>query len=234
MAGFFDFLRRDGDSSNTVIGIILLVMLLVFVGPDVLPTLLSRTFPFLDEGIPCSRLQTANDRANHQSLIGRRTQNPLELRTIVPPLPANPTDIWAIRIVVQNNTIGTVPFFFDGQARIGIGAVPDSSGIGLIFSPNVNVQEPQPAPNTGSTTFSESNIRLLGPRQRCVHRVEIPRNSVNLSPGSSATVRSFYRINATGKITTSDAIFPDQGLARIVGGIEQSGEVPITFTASAN
>lgn len=229
-----DFLRRDGDSSNTIIGIVLLVMLGVFVGPDVLPTLLSRTFPFLDEGIACTRLHTASDRGNHQSLIGRRAINPLSMRVVAPTLPENPQDIWAIRIIVQNDTIGTVPFVFDGQAYIGIGAVPDSSGIGLVFSPNVSVQTLQPPSNAGGATFPESSIRLLGPRQRCVYRVEIPRSAVTLAVNTQASVRSYYRINTPGQVTTAGAIYPDLGLAHVAGGIVQSEEVLIPFTASAN
>src|SRR5215510_7230289 len=115
-----DFLYRDGDSSNTIIGVILLFMLLVFVGPDVLPTLLARTFPFLTEGVPCARLQTANDLGEHQSLIGRNAVNPFEMRVVAPPVPEDPAATWNIQIIIQNTTIGTVPFVFDNQARIGI------------------------------------------------------------------------------------------------------------------
>lgn len=229
--GLRDFLYRDGDSSNAAIGIILLFMLFVFVGPDILPTLLSRTFPFLDEGVPCARLQTAEDRGSHQSLIGRGTSDPFEMRVIVPSVPANPEDIWDIQIVIQNNTIGTVPFVFDNQARIGIGGVPDSSGIGLVFSTNVAYQPIPPPSNAGTTTFPESSIRLLGPRQRCAFRVQIPRSSITVPAG--ATVRSYYRINTSGQITGA-AIFPDQGLARVAGGIVQSEAETVILTVSAN
>jgi hypothetical protein len=227
-----DFLYRDGDSSNTIIGIILLFMLLVFVGPDVLPTLLARTFPFLTEGVPCTRLQTANDRSQHQSLIGRNAVNPFEMRVVVPPVPEDPNATWNIQIVIQNTTIGTVPFVFDNQARIGIGAIPDSSGIGLVFSPNVNIQTGQPGSNAGFTTFPEDSIRLLGPRQRCAFRIQIPRSSVFVQAG--ATVRSYYRINTGGQIATTGAIFPDQGLNLVEGNIVQSEEETIILTVTAN
>jgi hypothetical protein len=230
--GVRDFLYRDGDSSNTVYGVILLFMLFVFVGPDVLPTLLSRTFPFLTEGVPCSRLQTANDRGNHQSLIGRSTANPFDVHVVVPPAPADPNAIWNIQVVIINRTIGTVPFVFDNQPRIGIGGVPDSSGLGIVFSPNVAYQAGQPASNAGIATFPESNIRLLGPRQRCAYRISIPRGAIIVPPG--ATVRGYYRINTNGQIATGGAIFQDQGLARVPGGIVQSPEEPIILTVVAN
>lgn len=233
------FLRRQGDTSNTVIGVIMLFMLLVFVGPDVLPTLLARTFPFIDEGVPCSRLRAAEDRATHQSLIGRQAVNPLSLRTEAPSVPSDSDDKWVIRIIVQNNTIGTVPLVFDGQERIGFGSVPDSSGLGLVFSPNVTIQQAvPPLSNASLASFNESDIHLLGPRQRCVHRVVIPRNIVNITPGS--TVRSYYRINTVGQVLTTNAatppLFTDQGLAIIEGGIVQSEPVTVEviFSAEAN
>ncbi|MDQ7033423.1 MAG: hypothetical protein Q9P01_00890, partial [Anaerolineae bacterium] len=199
--------------------------------PDILPTLLSRSFPFLDEGVPCTRLQTAENRGSHQSLIGRGTSDPFEMRVIVPSIPENPDATWDIQIIIQNNTIGTVPFVFDNQARIGIGSVPDSSGIGLVFSANVAYQPIPPPSNAGTTTFSENSIRLLGPRQRCAFRVQIPRNSITVPTG--ATVRSYYRINTSGQIT-GVTIFPDQGLARVAGGIVQSEAETIILTVSAN
>ena len=232
------FIRRQGDSSNTIAGIIMLIMLAVFVGPDVLPTLLSRTFPFLDEGVPCSRLRSSEDRAMHQSLIGREAINPLTLRVIAPSFPNEADDTWIIRVIVQNDTIGTVPLVYDGNARIGIGAIPDSSGLGLVFSNNVSIQQIQRASNSGATSFANETIRILGPRQKCVLRVEIPRNIVNITPNAATTVRAYYRINTPGQIVVSNAgippIFSDQGLAIIEGGIEQSEEVLIPFTASAN
>lgn len=226
-----DFLYRDGDSSNSAIGIILLFMLFVFVGPTVLPTLLARTFPFLNESTSCSRLQTAQNRGIHQSLIGRNAVNPFEMRVVVPPVPSNQAATWNIQIIIENKTIGTVPFVFDNVARIGVGGVPDSSGLGLIFSPNVTYQQVPLASNTGTTTFPDNNIRLLGPRQRCAFRVQIPVSSISVPGG--ATVRSYYRINAAGQVLTG-GIFSDQGLARVDGGIIQSEPEEVILTIPAN
>lgn len=229
-----DFLRRDGDSSNTVIGIILLVMLLVFVGPNVLPSLLSRTFPFIDEGVPCAFLRSADNRADHQSLIGRSAVDPLTLRTQVDPLPQTNSGTWTIRITVQNNTIGTVPFVFnEDQVIVGDNG---TSGLGLSFSSNISlglgVRTADPA------SFNEANIRLLGPRQRCVHRAEFPATiaNVNTIPGNTQ-VASFYRINTAGGITgdTINAVFTDQGLNILnnTAGFVQSDAVVIPFSATA-
>lgn len=228
----FDILRRDGDASNTVIGIILLVMLLVFVGPNVLPSVLSRTFPFIDEGVPCTRLRTAEDRGRHQSLIGRSSTNPLSIRTEVDPLPSDAAGTWTVRVTLVNNTIGTVPFVFaENQVIVGD---TGTSGVGLIFTPQTNVTIPGNARPT-TTAFADSNIRLLGPRQLCVHRVQIPTNQVlgAVQPGNT-TVTSYYRIASPGQVTSPNAIYPDQGLNVIPGGRITSEPVVIPVPATAN
>lgn len=220
-----DFLRRDGDTSNTVFGVILLVMLLVFVGPDVLPRLVSRTFAFVDEGAPCTRLRTASDRGLHQSWIGRSARDPIDMGIQVEPLPTDPTGTWIVRIIIVNNTVGTVPIVFDENQVLPVD--DNTSGVGLIFNPpaNINLGTIRPA---GASTFSNDNIRLLGPRQRCVHRVEIPANQLGgIQPGVT-TVRSYYRITTPGAVfTTATNIFPDQGLALLTDGVEFSEPVTI-------
>jgi len=221
-----DFLRRDGDTSNTVFGVILLVMLLVFVGPNVLPRLLSRTFAFVDEGAPCTRLRTASDRGLHQSLIGRSARDPIDMGIQVEPVPNDGISPWIVRIVIVNNTIGTVPFVF---AENQVLPVDDNttSGVGLIFNPPANINLGTIRPQ-GASTFSNDNIRLLGPRQRCVHRVEIPANQLgSIQPGVT-TVRSYYRITTPGNVlTTATAVFPDQGLALLTNNVAFSEEVTV-------
>lgn len=228
-----DFLRRDGDSSNTVIGIILLVMLLVFIGPNVLPSFLSRTFTFVDEGIPCTRLRQAEDRGNHQSLIGRATRNPISLRVNSTTIPTDPNGILIIRITIENETIGSVPVVFD-ERQVIVGDDGVSSGFGLIFTPNSSVTLPNIRQTAGGV-INDGSIRILGPRQRCVHRIEIPRNSLDATLLSgSATVQAYYRINTVGVI--AGGLYPDHGLALIDGGFLVSEPVPIlnqVFNATA-
>ncbi len=233
----FDALRRDGDSSNTVIGIILLVMLLVFVGPNVLPSLLARTFPFIDEGVPCTRLQTAENRALHQSLIGRSATDPLSIRTQLNPLPESPDDVWTIRITLVNETIGTIPFVF-AENEVVVSNPGNVSGIGLYFTPATSVTIPGHArPDADPPSFPENNIRLLGPRQRCVHRVDIPGNQIlnnpQIQPGNTQ-VTTYYRITGSGQIQQQNAIYTDQGLAVIPGGIIEAEPIVMPVPVSAN
>lgn len=229
----FDFLRREGDSSNTVIGIIMLIMLLVFVGPNVLPSLLASTFPFIDEGVPCTFLRTGQNRANNQSWIGRSAVNPLSLRTQVDPLPdlSSPDGTWIIRITVQNNTIGTVPFVFD-ENQVIVGDDGVSSGIGLTFTPAANLSTGNVRTNQGIQSFPETSIRLLGPRQRCVHRVTFPASQLAAVQSGITQVTSYYRITTAG--TVGFGIFPDQGLAIIAGGIVRSPAVNVPVSVVAN
>ncbi len=223
------YLRRAGDSSNTVIGIILLIMLLVFVGPNVLPGLLARTFPFVYEGVPCDRLRNAENRAAHQSLIGRAAQNPLTLRAQVTHVPVDPTDTLQVNIIITNNTIGTVPIIFDA-AQVIVGD-DGSSGVGLIIESGGGLTTGLSRRTAGMTSFPEQYIRLLGPRQRCVYGVTFP--GAQAYPAVSAgnlSLRAYYRITSSGSVQQAGAatpIFFDQGLAVIPGGFIQSDAVPV-------
>jgi hypothetical protein len=233
-----DFLRRDGDASNTVVGIILLLVLLVFIGPDVLPQLLSETLP-IDEGVPCTWLRTADDRGDHQSLIGRSSVDPITMRISVDPRPpANSDRSWFIRIIVQNNTIGTVPFVFD-EGQVIIGDIENTSGVGIIFEPPVpGISTGLSRENADAQTFPEDTIRLLGPRQRCVHTIAFEAVTASQIPDDT-TVRSYYRIASGGTVPTRPAgvatpIFSDQGLNVVDGNIVESERVEIPPLLSAN
>jgi len=235
----FDIFRRDGDSSNTVIGIILLVMLLVFVGPGVLPSLLSRTFPFVEEGVPCTSLQRANNRAAHQSLIGRQARNPLTLRTALEPIPANDNDPWIVRIIINNNTIGTIPFVFaENQVIVGDNG---TSGVGIIVQTPDNQPFTLNTDNTRQTqnvtSFPEDQIRVLGPRQRCIFRLELSAAEARNLPNGT-TIRSYYRITTAGVVQQNNPqatpIFNDQGLAILDNNLILSEPETVPIMIGAN
>ncbi|XWX05184.1 hypothetical protein VZO05_06410 [Aggregatilineales bacterium SYSU G02658] len=219
------FFRRGEENTNNVVGIILLVMLLVFSGPTILPTLLARTLPFADEGVPCTRLRLADNRGRHQSYIGRSSTNPLALRVIPSPLPPPGEGALLIRMVIENTTIGTVPIVFD-ERQIIIGDDPNSSGFGLIFRP-ANGMRTIGVRQTQGNNIQESFVRLLGPRQRCVHRVTIPAASIDpIVYTQQTSVSMYYRILTAGA-TPPGSVFPDQGLARITGGFLESSPVEL-------
>jgi hypothetical protein len=235
-----DALRRDGDSSNTLIGIVILVLLLTFVGPDVLPQLLANSLPFLDEGIPCGRLRTGEDRGSHQSLIGRAANNPLTVRVEAEQFPTDGISPWTLRIIVINNTIGTIPIVFnDNQVIVGDDG---GSGLGFIFNPASSLSldsNGDGVPNSrsqGLTSFPEDDIRILGPRQRCVFRVAIPANqlaSIAQGQGDRTRVRAYYRINTAGVVQQGASVFQDQGLDILESGFIDSEELIIPFAATA-
>ncbi len=224
---------RRRDNPNAFFGIILLIMLLVFVGPTFLPELLSESISFVDAGAPCQQLRSANNRAQHQSLIGRLVEDPLELTVQADPVQ---NGILVIRVNIQNNSLGTVPIIYNENDVI----INDdgSNGLGITLNPPATGgQITRQFPSTG--TIPETNIKLLGPRQRCVHRFEI--NAGILSPNISngnGTVTAFYRINTEGTVQqvnpAATPIFPDQGLDILVTGLVQSPPVvipPPTFNA---
>jgi hypothetical protein len=236
-----DALRRDGDSSNTLIGTIILILLLTFVGPDILPQLVANSLPFLDEGIPCTALRTADNRGIHQSLIGRAANDPLIIRTEIDPLPTDGVSNWTVRIIVINNTIGTVPFVFNENQLI-IGDEPTSSGLGLVFAPALGMTldlNGDGIPNArvqGQTSFPDNDIRILGPRQRCVYRLLIPASQLSGIQAGQTRVRAYYRITSDGivqQVGQTPAVFFDQGLGVISGGYVESEPVIIPIVAFA-
>jgi hypothetical protein len=127
-----------------------------------------------------------------------------------------------VRIIVINETIGTVPIIFPGAVLVGDN--PALSGIGLVF----NSAAPVASPGAGvGGLIPESNIRLLGPRQRCVERWSIPVTQlVSVGVTANSTVKAYYRNNSAG--ATGGPIFNDTGLW--VGTVE-SASVPLRVAA---
>ena len=233
------FNLREGDRSNRVIGIILLVMLLVYIGPTLLPQVLSNTFPFIEEGTPCSLLRQSKDRTIHQSLIGRAATSPLRLQVTVEPLPPGNNGNLTIRIFLINESIGAIPIIY-APDQVIVNDASNSSGVGIVFEPQVSLETGNLRQNVGVDTFPTEAIRILGPRQRCVHRLDFPVSELdNVIINGGATVRAYYRITAPGNITQSepDPIYNDQGLAIVNEdsvGILTSDPVRIVGSALAN
>lgn len=207
---------------NNTLSVLVIVMLAWLVGSNLFPTYLSRFVPGFYAAQSCAWVRTSQDRANHQSLIGRGTPNPISLEVATTPI--NNTDASGslfIRITVINNTLGTVPFIYDPNGVI----VNDngSSGLGLLFTPGNSLGAGLGRSDPG--IFPDSQIKLLGPRQRCIHTVEFPNGNVLSDPaisGGTSQVRAFYRNNTAGVITPPQQpiyngliptpIFPDAGL----------------------
>lgn len=217
------------DNPNLLVGIFLLIVLAVIIGPNTLPRLLSSAN--IDESIPCAWLRRGTDRAYHQSLIGRAAANPLRLQVRSSPVPTTPDGSLVITIVVINESLGTIPIVYNpDQVIVGDNG---TSGLGVIFNPPNNLSTG--AARSDPASFPEENIRLLGPRQRCVHRMTFPASQldVSLATGSSQ-VRAFYRINSAGNVQQTNPsatpIYPDQGLDTVAGGYVESAPVTIPLT----
>jgi hypothetical protein len=226
--------RRRDDNPNVLVGIFLLILLSVFMGPNVLPRLISSISPIIDEAIPCDWLRRGFDRANHQSLVGRATNDALDLEVRASAVPSDPNGELVIDVVVINSSLGTIPILYNpNQVDIGDNG---SSGLGIIFDPGNFM-----ARSTGRSnaqTYPEQDIRILGPRQRCIHTISIP--VAQLDPnirGGAASVRAYYRINTAGAVVQAAAgptpIYRDQGLDVVPGGYTESLAVPIQVLVSA-
>ncbi len=218
---------RDSTNSNTIVGIFLLIILAVFAGPNALPTLLASIIPFADEGVPCEWLRNADNREQHQSLIGRAASTiqgnpPITVLVIPGALPSDMSGSWDIRVVLINDTIGTIPVVitpdpgFQDTGRPGIGIVFNAGSVGQAS------QQP-----------FQNHIRILGPRQRCVQRISIPAaqlGALGINPGS--TVTAYYRNNTPGGLNNPAASnYPDFGLW--VGNV-QTEPRGISFSTGAN
>jgi hypothetical protein len=207
------YFRGRSDNPNALAAIFLLVLLAVFAGPNTLPRLLSSVVPTADEGVPCDWLRLGTERAEHQSLIGRSVTNPLALGIRSSAVPNTPDGVLSISVTVVNQSIGTIPIVYN-RDRVLIGD-NGTNGLGIIFEPAVSLTTG--AVRQDSASIPESDIRLLGPRQRCVHRLEFPANRLdpNFATGS-VRVRAYYRNTTRGQVVQSGSpatpIFTDQGL----------------------
>jgi hypothetical protein len=206
---------RRVNNQNFVIGVILLIALLFLAGPGTLPRFLARFSPYF-EGIPCGNVRTASDRANHQSLLGRSAENPLVLSISTSGIPTDPAASLLIQITVINNSVGSVPFIYNpNEVIIGDN---NSSGLGIVFTPNTSLATTANRQDTQS--YPENEIRILGPRQRCVHTIDIAGGNVQIDPqlrSGNTQVYAFYRGASRGAIPPPVAaeptpIYPDQGL----------------------
>ncbi|MBC7809770.1 MAG: hypothetical protein H7175_01415 [Burkholderiales bacterium] len=208
------FERFETNPRNVFAGVLLLVLLLTFAGPRSLPQVLSNVIPAIDEAIPCIWLRQGIDRANHQSLIGRAASaegNPISVSVRTTSVPTTLEGELVISIVVSNDTIGTVPFLFSPeQVIVGDNS---SSGLGLIFDPPNSMSTGGIRQDTAS--YPENVIRVLGPRQRCIHKVAFRQLDGTVANGT-ARVRAYYRNNFAGQIqiqnTIATPIYNDQGL----------------------
>lgn len=219
-----------GGNTNFIIGVFLLILLSVLAGPNVAPRVLSSFVPGFDEGVPCDRLRQANNRGQHQSLLGRGADRPLDLRIRTSPIPQSGDGFLVITVTITNSSLGTVPIVFD-RNQIPL-TDNGTTGLGLIFTPPAQLliggtRDADPA------VFPENDIYLLSPRQSCIYRAEFPAGNVLPDPGltsGTARVRAFYRGASPGQVTQSPvatAIYPDQGLWT---GIIQSEDVVIPLT----
>ena len=216
------------ENPNLLVGIFLLILLAVFIGPNILPRILGSVAPGIDESIPCAWLRRGTDRAYHQSLIGRAAANPMQVQVRPGAVPNTADGRLVINIVVINESLGTIPFVYDpNQVIVGDNG---TSGLGVIFTPANSLSTGASRSNPAS--FPEENIRLLGPRQRCVHRLEFPASQMDMSlAGGTAQVRAFYRITTAGGVQQTDPnatpIYPDQGLDTVSGGYVESSPATI-------
>jgi hypothetical protein len=223
-------LRRNSGNPNWLVGIFLLLLLGLIIGPGLLPSVLPSIIPSADESMPCKWLRTGAERAEHQSLIGRTATNPFSIRILTSSLPNQTGQTLRIRVVITNNSMGTVAFYYNpDQVRVGDDGF--SSGLGIVFNRATSL----PAGSGGGASYPEDDLRLLGPKQSCVHTSEWPFEQI-LSLGLSAgqnIVKAYYRSTSPGISQSTNGtgrvIYADQGLWV---GIVESESLPIPLAVN--
>jgi hypothetical protein len=197
------------DNPNLIAGLFMLVLLAVL-APSVLPDLAGNV---IDEGVRCAWLPEGEDRAVRQSLLARavstRLEAPFDIDVVTNNFP-QPDRTLVVTITLTNRTLAPVPFLM-APNNLVIDPGGGDSGLGVSFNSS-NVAIPQ----TGGS-YPESRIHILGPRQRCVLRVQYAFNQLQgILQGTGAdTVVAFYRNGSRGATTPTldgQQTYQDQGL----------------------
>ena len=125
-----------------------------------------------------------------------------------------------MRLTITNESLGTIPIYYD-EANVAVVTADDNvNGFGIIVNPapNFGLRNRQTG-NLGS--YSESDIRMLGPRQRCDHSVNLTASPGMITSGGS--ILGYYRMNTAGsqqpQSTGTRNIYPDQGLNILSTGV---------------
>ncbi len=222
---------QERFNRQSLIGIFLVIMLFSLAGDEFFRFLITQVpGPGVDEALPCSVLESPNDLAYHQSVVGRTVADnqPLRLLVRTNAIPADDATNFIIRILLINDSMGTVPIVYTPEEVI-IGD-NNTSGLGVTFNPASNIFTPGVNLRNDPAAYPLDRVRVLGPQQRCIHRITLQRNQLDAGLlGGGATVTAYYRGLAPGAVPavgalTPTPIFPDQGL---VTGLMQSPPVTI-------
>lgn len=223
--------QADGANPNPFIGLILLIVLVIFVMPDRLPQFLSDLSPYLFSGIPCARLPAARELAAHQSVIGRVAEDPLRLELSSPAIAGDGG--LQLRMTVINASLGTTPIVFQEDNIAVVDADDGTDGFGIIIEPAPAAglrERSDPNPET----YDEGDVRLLGPRQRCVHSLELTAAQAMIDAGGTAL--AYYRMSVAGaqqpQSAAARAIYPDQGLDILSESVVFSDQIEIAAASS--
>jgi len=235
---------RGVNRTNLMIGVALLLLVVVVVGP--------RVYPAARQGITCTDLASPLGGNNRSvlALSGDDQQHlALEVRLEKDPLALNEQLVAYVTFV--NNDGGPIILNFDTsldpiiiRSDI-IGSIPNGTQPGVVFefrrenerwdSPNLTLA-PSPA-----QTLNYEDLHLLGSRSRCTMKyvldpnIDIP----NALPAGTYRIRAFYRnvnpgvlpVPAAGAPTaTATAAYSDQGAWT---GLTASEEVLFTVSGAA-
>ena len=141
--------------------------------------------------------------------------------------------VMQLRLTVINASLGTVPIIFQQDNIAVVDADVETDGFGIIIDP-APAEGSQERADPNLETYDEGDVRLLGPRQRCVHSLQLTASQAMIDDGGSA--RAYYRMSVAGtqqpQTEGTRAIYPDQGLDIMSEGVVFSEPVEIAAASS--
>lgn len=218
--------RLKRDNPNTYIGVILFVILLVYVLPQRLPAFIANFSTYSFGGLPCGNLPAASNLPAHQSILGRSSVDPLRL--VLTASEVGEDGQLSLRLSIANTSLGSVPIVYQEDNFVVAARDDSSNGFGVMIDPapadgGVDRRDPNPA------GYAEDDIRFLGPRQSCLHELDVRASAAMIDDGGTA--RAWYRMTIAGEHQAQREgvrqIYPDQGLAILSEDIVFSQEIAI-------
>ena len=222
------------DSSDPVtqaIAIVALVLLVIFAIPY-LP------LPYVVSGVGCDNLSAAEMSGSNQSVLGSQAaESDLRLELVPNPINLTTADPLTMEVRLINNSMRPLTLFLpQGEYVFRY----DDQESGLLFSivgatdgqprgEGANVRPPFVAPSQ----FNQTDLHVLGPRQRCSVSVTIdPARlaSSRVTPGSYNII-AFYRNTSRGALpairaNTPTPMFPDAG---VWTGTVRSNQITLNY-----
>jgi hypothetical protein len=222
---------NGGDPVTQAIAIVALILFAIFAIPY-LP------LPYVVSGVGCYNLSSPAISGSSQSILGSQaSQNDLRLELVPDPINLKTTDPLNMDVRFINNSMRPLTLFLpQGEYVFRY----DEQESGILFS-IVGVADGQPrgeganvrAPFIAPSQFNQTDLHVLGPRQRCSVSVSVDLARLaasRVTPGQYNII-AFYRNTSRGALPPIEAntptpMFPDAG---VWTGTVRSNQITLNY-----